>query len=123
MLSQTKGDQNAEGEPTIDAVLLSPSPHVFSDQAFVEVLGPHLARLARLARLLCANAATADELLAEAISRSLVPWRRGGVTDPVAYMRRVMINLLARRARRLALSRRRDHRGARLAAHPHRPYR
>lgn len=74
-----------------------------------EALGPNLDRLARIARLLCDDVATADDLLAEAISRSLVPWRRGGVADPATYVRRVMVNLLAWRSRRLALSRRRDH--------------
>ena len=110
-LSAAPGEESApvEGVP-LDALVLGPKSAGADDLAFVEALGPQLARLARIARLFCGETAVGDELLAEAISRSLVPWRRGSVTDPVAYVRRVMVNLLARRARRLAQSRRRDHR-------------
>ena len=76
-------------------MLMCPIPDGSNDLSFVCAIGPHLPRLARIAWLLCGDVATADDLLAEVVSRSLVPWRRGGVADPAAYVRRVMVNLLA----------------------------
>lgn len=64
----------------------------------------------RIARLLTGNADEAEELVAEAIARSLPRWRSGDVGDASAYVRQVVVNLASRRWRRVALARRRDHR-------------
>jgi RNA polymerase sigma-70 factor (sigma-E family) len=80
----------------------------FTDASFVEVLGSELPRLQRIARLLADDAAAADDLVAEAIVRTLPKWRAGSVADPAAYLRRVLVNLAKRRWRRRVLSRRRD---------------
>lgn len=59
-------------------MLMCPIPDGSNDLSFVCAIGPHLPRLARIAWLLCGDVATADDLLAEVVSRSLVPWRRVG---------------------------------------------
>jgi RNA polymerase sigma-70 factor (sigma-E family) len=80
-----------------------------SDIEFIDVLRRELPRLQRMARLLTDDADAADDLVAEAIARSLPRWRAGRIDDCAAYVRRVVVNLSAQRWRRRALSRRRDH--------------
>ena len=80
-----------------------------SDLGFVEMLGGELPRLQRVARLLVGDADVADEMVAEAIARTLPKWRSGTLVEPAAYARRVLINLANRRWRRRALSARHDH--------------
>ncbi len=75
----------------------------------MQLVGDDLPRLQRIARLLTGNADAADDLVAETLARALPKWRSGDVTDPSAYLRRVMINLMSRRWRRRALGHRRDH--------------
>jgi RNA polymerase sigma factor (sigma-70 family) len=59
--------------------------------------------------LLGCSAADAEDLVAEAIARSLPRWRTGQVGDVSAYVRRVTVNLASSRWRRRSLGRRRDH--------------
>lgn len=80
-----------------------------SDLGFVEMLGGELPRLQRVARLLVGAGDVADDLVAEAIARTLPKWRSGSVADPAAYVRRVLVNLANRRWRRRRLSLRSDH--------------
>jgi RNA polymerase sigma-70 factor (sigma-E family) len=80
-----------------------------SDSEFVDVLRPELPRVQRIARLLTGSADAADDVVAEAIARSLPRWRAGAVDDCPAYVRRVVVNLATRRWRRRALAMRRDH--------------
>lgn len=89
---------------TVEVVAAPPR----TDSSFVEVLGSELPRLQRLARLLAGDAAAADDLVAEAIVRTLPRWRAGLVDDPAAYLRRVLCNLAKRRWRRRVLGRRDD---------------
>ncbi len=79
------------------------------DSGFVEMLGVELPRLQRIARLLVGDADVADDLVAEAIARTLPKWRSGTVAEPAAYVRRVLVNLTNRRWRRRRLSARSDH--------------
>ena len=79
------------------------------DAGFVEMLGAELPRLQRIARLLVGDAHVADDLVAEAIARTLPKWRSGTVAEPAAYVRRVLLNLTNRRWRRRRLSARSDH--------------
>ncbi|MBI4884626.1 MAG: SigE family RNA polymerase sigma factor [Actinobacteria bacterium] len=79
------------------------------DAAFTEMLGDELPRLARIARLLVGSTDAADDLVAEAITRTLPKWREGTVADPPAYLRRVLVNLAHRRWRRRRLAFQRDH--------------
>ena len=80
-----------------------------SDSDFVDVLRHELPRVQRIARLLTGSADAADDVVAEAIARSLPRWRDGGIDDCPAYLRRVVVNLSARRWRRRALAMHRDH--------------
>ncbi len=80
-----------------------------ADAEFVYVVAGELGRLRRVARVLVGDAELADDLVGEAIARTLPRWRAGRVDDLGAYTRRVVVNLAARRWRRLALGRRRDH--------------
>ncbi len=80
-----------------------------SDVGFVEMLGTELPRLQRIALLLVGDAHVADDLVAEAIARTLPKWRAGTVSEPAAYVRRVLVNLANRRWRRRRLSARSDH--------------
>lgn len=79
------------------------------DGGFVEMLGAELPRLQRIARLLVRDPDVADDLVAEAIARTLPKWRGGTVAEPAAYARRVLVNLANRRWRRRRLSARSDH--------------
>jgi RNA polymerase sigma-70 factor (sigma-E family) len=79
------------------------------DGEFLAILAGEMGRLRRMARVLVGDPQVADDLVAEAIARTLPRWRAGRVADCGAYVRRVVANLAARRWRRLSLGRRRDH--------------
>ncbi len=79
------------------------------DASFVDMVGDELPRLQRIARLLVGSVDGADDLVAEAIARTLPKWRGGSIADPPAYLRRVMVNVAHRRWRRRRLALRRDH--------------
>lgn len=78
------------------------------DVRFVAVLKDALPRLQRVALLLAGDRSAADDLVAEAVARTLPKWRAGGVADPSAYLRRVVVNLASRRWRRRSLAVRHD---------------
>ena len=80
-----------------------------ADATFAEMVGDELPRLQRIAHLLVGAGDAADDLVAEAIARTLPKWRSGVVADPPAYLRRVVVNLARRRWRRRRLSLRSDH--------------
>lgn len=81
-----------------------------TDTEFISILSGELPRIQRIARLLSGDADAADDIVAEAIARSLPRWRAGEIGDCSSYLRRVVVNLAARRWRRRALGLRRDHR-------------
>ena len=83
-----------------------------SDEAFLARLGGDLPRLQRIARLLVGDPAVADDLVAEAIARTLPRWRTGDVSDLGPYLRTVLVHLARRRWRVRSLGRDRDHRAA-----------
>src|SRR5512134_279963 len=85
------------------------APMATSDAAFVEILRPELPRIQRMARLLTGDADAAEDIVADAIARSLPRWRSGDVADSPAYVRRVVVNLATRRWRRRGVALRRDH--------------
>ena len=94
------------------------APMAPSDAAFVEILRPELPRIQRMARLLTGDADAAEEIVADAIARSLPRWRSGDIVDSPAYVRRVVVNLASRRWRRRALALRRDHHALDWIGHP-----
>lgn len=85
-------------------------PSLEIDAAFLDVLLPELPRLRRVARLLVGSGDVADDLVAEALVRTLTAWRAGRVEELVGYTRVTIYNLAAKRWRRLAVRRRLDHR-------------
>jgi RNA polymerase sigma-70 factor (sigma-E family) len=80
-----------------------------TDADFVAVLADDLPRIQRLARLLTGQVEAAEDVVAEAIARSLPRWRTGQVHDLGAYLRTVVVNLSSRGWRRRLLASRRDH--------------
>lgn len=82
---------------------------VGADDEFVAAVEGELPRLRRVARMLVGDPEMADDLVGEAIARTLPRSRAGEVRDVGAYLRQTMVNLAARRWRRRLLARRRDH--------------
>ncbi|MGZ4672637.1 MAG: sigma-70 family RNA polymerase sigma factor [Ilumatobacteraceae bacterium] len=80
-----------------------------TDVEFVQMLAVELPKVQRIARLMSGDVDVAEEVVAEAVARMLPRWRADGIDDCGAYLRRVVVNLVRRRWRRLALARRRDH--------------
>lgn len=66
----------------------------------------HRDRVYRFAWVLCGSEHTAEEITAEVFARVLSPWRAGGVTDPLAYLRRAVLNEVRSRHRRRSHERR-----------------
>ncbi len=80
-----------------------------SDCDLLDVLGAALPRMQRTARLLVGSGPAAEDLLAEAMARTLPRWRRGAVDDVAGYLHRVMLNLAVRGWKRRRLGARLDH--------------
>jgi RNA polymerase sigma-70 factor (sigma-E family) len=78
------------------------------DDAFVHALSEHLPRVQRIARLLVAEAAEADDVVADAVAAVLPRWRDGRVEDLPAYLRRAVVNRARRGWRRRLLAGSRD---------------
>lgn len=90
-----------------------------ADGDFVSLLAAELPRIQRIARLLVGDAEGAEDLVAEAIARTLPKWRTGRIDDGGAYLRRVVVNLAGRRWRRRVLARERDHRASEWSSQTH----
>jgi len=87
-------------EPTVAGV----EPRVHAPE---ELFRTHFASLSRTAFLMVGDAGVAEELVMEAFSRTLPRWSAVQDADqPVAYLRRAVVNLCASRVRRLAVERR-----------------
>lgn len=76
------------------------------DAAFAAVFERNRAALLRLAYVVAGDGHRAEEAVAEAVARSWPHWRRGGVADPDAYLRRAVVNQLRGGGRRAAVQRR-----------------
>jgi RNA polymerase sigma-70 factor (sigma-E family) len=75
-------------------------PIAGADEAYRVLFEQHHLRLFRLACLLTADASVADEVTAEVFARVLPKWRAGRVDDPLAYLRRALVNEVRSRHRR-----------------------
>jgi len=73
---------------------------------FDEVFEAHYRPVLRLAVLLVGDQETAEDLVADAYARVYVKWRRGGVTDVEAYLRRSVVNAVKSMWRRRTVGRR-----------------
>ena len=63
------------------------------DQEFTAFVKEHQAELLRTAWLLCGDAHRAEEMAQQALVRTYGAWNRARSGDPLAYARRVMVNL------------------------------
>jgi RNA polymerase sigma-70 factor (sigma-E family) len=70
------------------------------DREYADLFTAHGRAVFRLAALLCADAYVAEEIAAEVFARVLPRWRRGGVADPLMYLRRATVNEVRSRFRR-----------------------
>jgi RNA polymerase sigma factor (sigma-70 family) len=73
-----------------------------SDRGYADLFADHHRSIYRLAFVLCGDGDMAEEITAEVFARVLPKWRRGGITDPVFYLRRAVINEVRSRHRRRA---------------------
>lgn len=92
---------------------------------FAAVFAAHHGEAVRLGYLLTGDRDRAEDAVAEAFVKVYRRWRRGGIDNPRAYLRRAVVNEVNSRFRRLALERREaarswgDDRGARAADEQH----
>ena len=82
------------------------------DDSYAELFRDHGKAVYRLAWFMTGSPHVAEELTAEVFARVLPKWRRGGIVDPVRYLRTAVVNESRSRHRRAsheqrALSRRR----------------
>lgn len=63
------------------------------DTQFTAFVVEHQATLLRTAWLLCGDAHRAEDLTQQALVRTYAAWARAGAGDPLAYARRVLVNL------------------------------
>jgi len=75
---------------------------------FDEIFAAHYLPALRLAVLLVGDQPTAEDLVADAYVRVFVKWRRGGVDNVGAYLRRAVVNAVKNTWRHRTLGRRVD---------------
>lgn len=73
---------------------------------FADLYAAHHAEALRIAYLLTADPHRAEDVVADAFVKVYRRWRRGGITQPRAYIRRAVVNETNSRFRRVALERR-----------------
>jgi RNA polymerase sigma-70 factor (sigma-E family) len=71
-----------------------------ADASFAELFQERRDGVYRFAWFLCGNESVAEEVTAEVFARVLPKWRRGGVSEPAAYLRRAVLNEVRSRHRR-----------------------
>ncbi|MCB2178148.1 MAG: SigE family RNA polymerase sigma factor [Actinomycetales bacterium] len=74
-------------------ILVDDAPHTTHDAEFTAFVRAHQADLLRTAWLLVGDAHRAEELTQNALVRTYGAWRRVRDGDPLAYARRVLVNL------------------------------
>lgn len=74
--------------------------------AFATVFNAHHREAVRLAYLLVGDAHQAEDVVADAFAKVFVRWRRGGIRDVGAYVRRAVVNEANSKLRRRYLERR-----------------
>jgi RNA polymerase sigma-70 factor (sigma-E family) len=76
-----------------DPVVILGISRATRDEQFTAFVTEHQADLLRTAWLLCGDAHRAEELTQQALVRTYGAWSRAGTGDPLAYARRVLVNL------------------------------
>lgn len=95
MASEALRPPGATGDPVADD---GASVHLVgrrrtADEDFTAFVAAHQADLLRTAWLLVGDAHRAEELTQQALVRTYAAWSRAGSGDPLAYTRRVLVNL------------------------------
>jgi RNA polymerase sigma-70 factor (sigma-E family) len=75
---------------------------------FDAVFGQQHERLLRIAGLLCGDRTEAEDVVAEVFARTYRQWRKGGIDDVAAYLRRGVVNEVRSRWRKRSVRRRID---------------
>src|SRR5665647_3348241 len=83
----------ASSDTSTDAVVIIGTSRRSRDEDFTTCVADHQADLLRTAWLLCGDSHRAEELTQQALVRTYGAWSRAGAGDPVAYARRVLVNL------------------------------
>ena len=83
----------ASSDTSTDAVVIIGTSRRSRDEDFTAFVTDHQADLLRTAWLLCGDAHRAEELTQQALVRTYGAWSRAGAGDPLAYARRVLVNL------------------------------
>lgn len=73
---------------------------VDDDARFAELFAAHRTAVFRLAVLMTGDRHVADEITAEVFARTLPRWRRDVIREPLAYLRRSVVNEVRSRHRR-----------------------
>jgi RNA polymerase sigma factor (sigma-70 family) len=89
-----------------DESTVTASPAVDAD----DEVRRYLADALRLARMVVGNTTTAEDIASEAVARLLIARKARRVDAPEAYLRRIVVNQIIGRRRRLATERRHEHR-------------
>ena len=82
----------ASSDTSMNVVIIGTSQRS-RDEDFTAFVTDHQADLLRTAWLLCGDANRAEELTQQALVRTYGAWSRAGAGDPLAYARRVLVNL------------------------------
>jgi len=82
-----------DGELSEDLVVEPVGKHADRNTEFTRFVTEHQATLLRAAWLLVGDGHRAEELAQQALERTYVAWPRAREGDPVAYARRVLVNL------------------------------
>lgn len=94
-------------DESLELELITSRPAGGRDAEFAEFMAASMSALHRSAFLLCGDAHRADELTQHALERTYRAWPRAREGDPLAYARRVLMNLRIdgwRRTRREVLA-------------------
>lgn len=92
---QNRGPVVAEAGVPADALVVLPvaGDRRARDVEFAEFMAANEQTLLRAAWLLCGDAHRAEDLTQQALVRTYVAWPRARRIDPLAYARRVLVNL------------------------------
>ena len=94
MASTARDPLQASYPPETDAaVVIVGAAFRPGDAEFTAFVAAHQSDLLRTAWLLCGDAHRAEELTQQAFVRTYGAWSRAGAGDPLAYARRVLVNL------------------------------
>jgi RNA polymerase sigma-70 factor (sigma-E family) len=84
------------------------SDHPRDEATFDQLYRDERLGLLRFAYLICGDHHQAEDAVADALAKTWPRWRKGGIDDPRAYIRRAIVNEVRGHARRAATRRQHD---------------